>query len=239
MGGGIDRTAVGSLPIQGKGKSMTAKTTIVVVDDHRILRECLGESISTESEFEVIGEAEDGRSAITLIGKLRPDLALLDLSMPGFSGLETLRELNRRYPETKVLILTIHKAEEYFLEALEAGANGYVLKDSSRNELIRAMRYVMSGKKYLSPEIQSKMVAAYLGGGKGEKPKESWEMLTHRERQVLKLIAEGSTSNDMANYLSISVKTVAKHRANLMKKLDLHNASSLTAFAVTRGLLDR
>ena len=159
--------------------------------------------------------------------------------MPGFSGLETLRELSRRYPETKVLVLTIHKTEEYFLEALEAGAAGYVLKDSSRDELILAMRYVMSGKKYLSPEIQAKMVAAYLGGEKDSKPRESWETLTHRERQILKLVAEGRTNNEMAGYLNISTKTVAKHRDNLMRKLDLHNASSLTAFAVTRGLLDR
>jgi len=210
-----------------------------VVDDHRILRECLAESISAAPEFEVVGEAEDGRMAIALIGKLRPDLVLLDISMPGFSGIQTLRELNRRYPETRVLMLTIHMAEEYFLEALEAGANGYVLKESSRDELILAMRYVMSGKKYLSPEIQAKMVAAYLSDDKVSKPKDGWSTLTHRERQILKLIAEGRTNNQTAGYLNISVKTVAKHRANLMKKLDLHNASSLTAFAVTRGLLDR
>jgi len=215
------------------------KHTIVVVDDHRILRECLAESISAAPEFEVVGEAEDGRMAIALIGKLRPDLVLLDISMPGFSGIQTLRELNRRYPETRVLMLTIHMAEEYFLEALEAGANGYVLKESSRDELILAMRYVMSGKKYLSPEIQAKMVAAYLSDDKVSKPKDGWSTLTHRERQILKLIAEGRTNNQTAGYLNISVKTVAKHRANLMKKLDLHNASSLTAFAVTRGLLDR
>jgi len=215
------------------------KHTIVVVDDHRILRECLGESISAAPEFEVVGEAEDGRMAIALVGKLRPDLVLLDISMPGFSGIQTLRELHRRYPETRVLILTIHMAEEYFLEALEAGANGYVLKESSRDELILAMRYVMSGKKYLSPEIQAKMVAAYLSDDKVSKPKDGWSTLTHRERQILKLIAEGRTNNQTAGYLNISVKTVAKHRANLMKKLDLHNASSLTAFAVTRGLLDR
>jgi DNA-binding NarL/FixJ family response regulator len=218
---------------------MTVRNTIVVVDDHRILRECLGESISAATDFKVVGEAEDGRSAIRLVGKLHPDLVLLDLSMPGFSGLETLRELNRRYPETKVLILTIHKTEEYFLEALEAGASGYVLKDSSRDELQLAMRYVLMGKKYLSPEIQAKMVSAYLGEEKSSKPRECWGTLTHRERQILKLVAEGRTNNDMSGYLNISIKTVAKHRANLMKKLDLHNASSLTAFAVTRGLLDR
>lgn len=218
---------------------MTIKYTIVLVDDHRILRECLGESISAAPELEVVGEAEDGRQAIALVGKLHPDLVLLDVSMPGFSGLQTLRELNRRYPETKVLILTIHKSEEYFLEALEAGASGYVLKDSSREELILAIRYVMSGNKYLSPEIQARMVAAYLGDHNVSKPRQSWDTLTDRERQILKLIAEGRTNNEAANYLNISVKTVAKHRANLMKKLDLHNASSLTAFAVTRGLLDR
>lgn len=222
------------------GEKMTVKKKIIVVDDHRILRECLAESIATADEFEVVGEADDGRTAISLVGKLRPDMVLLDISMPGFSGLETLRELNRRYPETKVLILTIHKTEEYFLEALEAGASGYVLKDSSRDELVQAMRYVLSGRKFLSPEIQEKVVAAYLGGDdKAGKPRDSWDSLTHRERQILKLVAEGRTNSETAGYLNISIKTVAKHRANLMKKLDLHNASSLTAFAVTKGLLER
>lgn len=217
---------------------MVKKHTILVVEDHRIVREGVRSLIQGEDDLEVIGEAGDGRTALTMVGKLKPDVVLLDISMPGLSGLETLREISRRYPETKALMLTMHKADEYFLEALEAGASGYVLKDSSRDELLAAVRYVMSGKTYLSPEIQEKVVSAYLSGGKELKPAGRWETLTHRERQILKLIAEGHTNNEMADYLSISAKTVAKHRANLMRKLDLHNASALTAFAVTRGLLD-
>ena len=215
------------------------KYGIVLVEDHRILRDGVRALISEDDSFEVLGEADDGRAAVSLVGKLKPDLVLLDLSLPGFSGLETLREIHSRYPETKVLILTMHKGEEYYLEALEAGASGYILKDSSRIELLAAIRYVMSGKTYLSPEIQEGVVSVYLTGGKAAKSGGRWETLTHRERQILKLIAEGSTNKDMAGYLKLSVKTVAKHRANLMRKLDMHNASSLTAYAVTRGLLER
>lgn len=218
---------------------MVTQHRVVVVEDHRILREGVRALLAMGTEFEVVGEAADGRAALSLIGKLQPALVLLDLSLPGFSGLEALREMNKRYPEARVLVLTVHKNEEYVLEALEAGARGYVLKDATREELISAMRYVMSGKTYLSPDIQEKVVSAYLSGGRDSKPVGRWDTLTHRERQILKLIAEGSTNKEIADYLSISAKTVAKHRANLMKKLDLHNASALTAFAVTQGLLDR
>jgi DNA-binding NarL/FixJ family response regulator len=187
----------------------------------------------------VVGEAQDGRDAIRCAEKLDPDLILMDLSMPRTNGLQAIKEIKKQHPEIKIIVLTVHKTEEYILETLKGGADGYLLKDSSQSELIMAINNVLAGKRYLSPGVSEKVIEGYLEGKKTVKTDTVWDTLTQREREILKLIAEGYKNKEVADYLCISLKTVEKHRANLMKKLDLHNAASLTAFAMEKGLINR
>ncbi|MBN1573502.1 MAG: response regulator transcription factor [Deltaproteobacteria bacterium] len=216
---------------------MPQKTRIVIAEDHTILREGLKALISSHPEFEIAGEAKDGAEAIRSVNDVRPDLVLMDLSMPKMSGMSAIVEIKKRCPETKILVLTIHNMEEYILEALRAGANGYILKDADHKELFLAIKTVLEGKSFLSPSVSKKVIEGYLEGKKSIKTDTSWETLTQREREILKLIAEGYKNKEIANLLFISAKTVEKHRANLMKKLDIHNVQSLTAFAIERGLI--
>jgi DNA-binding NarL/FixJ family response regulator len=216
---------------------MSEKQRIVIAEDHTILREGLRALLSSSIDFEIVDEAEDGRDAMRSVEKHKPDLILMDLSMPRMSGMEAIREIKKRYPQTKILALTVHKTEEYILAALKAGANGYVSKDATHDELLLAIKSVLRGKTYLSPGISEKVIDGYLEGKKSIKSKTAWDTLTQREREILKLIAEGYTNKKIADYLCISVKTIETHRANLMKKLDLHNVSALTAFAIEKGLV--
>lgn len=210
---------------------------IVIVEDHTLLRQGLSAMISADPDVEVVGEADNGRDAIRLAGSLSPNLMLMDLSMPGTNGTESILEIKRRYPKIKVLVLTVHKAEEYVREALKAGADGYVLKHATLAELMVAIKSVLRGKTYLSPDIAEQVVSGYLFGGKGPNQTLTWDSITLREREVLKLIAEGHPNKFIANYLCVSVKTIEKHRSNLMKKLDMHNAASLAVFAIEKGLI--
>lgn len=214
------------------------KKRILLVDDHTILRAGMRALLSKEEDFEIVGEADNGRDAIYAAGSLNPDVVLMDISMPGISGIEAMRDIKRRHPQIQILVMTIYKTEEYIHESLKAGASGYILKDAGPDELRSAIRSVMSGKVYLSPDISSQVVSGYLdpSGGTGNLSS-PWETLTHRERQVLKLVAEGKGNKFIAEYLCLSVKTVEKHRSNLMKKLDLHNASALTTYAIEKGLV--
>ena len=218
---------------------MKEKQRIIIAEDHRILREGLRALISSNPNFDIVGEAEDGRDAIRCVENLMPDLILLDLSMPRMNGMEAIKEIKKQCPETKILVLTVHRTEEYILATLRAGANGYVLKDATHAELLMAMKSVLMGKRYLSPGVSEKVIEGYLEGRKTLRSSTPWDTLTQREREVLKLIAEGYKNKESADYLYISVKTVEKHRANLMKKLDLHSTSSLTAFAMEKGLVNR
>jgi DNA-binding NarL/FixJ family response regulator len=219
------------------GAAVKEESRIVIAEDHTILREGLRSLLSSEPELRVVGEAKDGREAIRRVEQLEPDLILMDLSMPRMNGVEAIREIKNRIPETKVLALTVHKAEEFVLEVLQAGADGYILKDASAEELVMAIRSVLGGQRYLSPAVSQMVIEGYLAGRKTcESP---WDTLTKREREILKLIAEGHKNKEIADYLCISVKTVEKHRANLMKKLDLHSAAALTAYAMERGLVTR
>ena len=214
------------------------KVSIVIAEDHTILRAGLKALLETNPRFEVVGEADNGRDAIQRVAELKPDLIIMDLSMPGLSGIDAIKDIRDRYPEVKALVLTVHSEEEYVLSSLEAGANGYVLKDATQNELITAAERVLNGKTYLSPDITEKVVSSYLQANKNsQEPTTRWDSITQRERQILKLIAEGHTNKSMADYLCISVKTVEKHRANLMKKLDLHNVSALTTYAMEKGII--
>jgi DNA-binding NarL/FixJ family response regulator len=212
---------------------------IVIAEDYTILREGLRSLLSSHPEFEIVGEAEDGQEAIRSVDKLKPDLALMDLSMPRMNGMDAIKEIKKRSPQTKVLVLTVHKTEEYIHAALQAGADGYILKDSTHAELGLAIKNILEGKRYISPGISESLIEGYLEGRKKANPPTTWDTLTQREREILKLIAEGYKNKAIAEYLCISVKTVEKHRANLMKKLDLHNIQSLTALAMEKGLIGR
>jgi DNA-binding NarL/FixJ family response regulator len=208
---------------------------IVIVEDHTILREGLRALLSTEPQFDVVGEAADGRAAMRLCEDLVPDLVLMDLSMPRMHGFEAIKEIKRQSPEVKIIALTVHKTDEYILATLQAGADGYVLKDATHSELVMAIGNVLKGKRYLSPGISEKVIEGYLEGKETLRTRSAWDTLTRREREILKLIAEGYKNKEVADYLYISLKTVEKHRANL----DLHNAAELTAFAVDKGLVAR
>jgi DNA-binding NarL/FixJ family response regulator len=215
------------------------KLRIVLADDHTILREGLRALLSADSNFDIVGEAEDGREAVRCVEKLGPNLLLMDLSMPRMSGMDAISEIKKRFPETKIIALTVHKTEEYLLTTLQAGVDGYVLKDATHDELVMAIHNVMAGKRYLSPGISEKVIEGYLEGKEDSLSVSSWQKLSQREREVLKLIAEGYKNKEIAEDLCISLKTVEKHRANLMKKLDLHNAAGLTVYAVEKGLVSR
>jgi DNA-binding NarL/FixJ family response regulator len=216
---------------------MNEKHRILIAEDHTLLRVGLRALLEQEPDVEVVGEAGNGRDAIRLIPTLSPHLVLMDLTMPGTNGVEAIAEIKRRYPEVRILVLTLHRADEYVHQSLKAGADGYILKDATHDELRVAVRSVLNGKTYLSPDISNKVVSGYLGGNGNSGFSSTWETVTHREREVLKLVAEGRSNKIIAQYLCLSVKTVEKHRSNLMRKLDLHNASMLTAFAIEKGLV--
>jgi len=217
---------------------MNEKHRVVIVEDHALLRAGLWALLAQDPDIEVVGESDNGRDAIRIIGTLSPHLVLMDISMPGTNGIAAIADIKRRYPDIKVLVLTMHKSDEYIQDSLAAGADGYILKGVTREELLLAVRTVLMGKCYLTPDIAGRVISGYLGGGReSSTPNTAWNKLTQRERQVLKLIAEGHSNKFIAEYLCLSVKTVEKHRSNLMSKLDIHNASTLTGFAIERGLL--
>ena len=210
---------------------------VIIAEDHTILREGIKALLSEEPDFVIVGEAGDGRQAIQQCQKLKPHVVLMDLSMPDLNGTEAIRTIKQRDPEIKIIALTMHKSEEYVRATLEAGADGYVLKDDSQKDLLAAFASVQKGRVYLSPGICDKVISGYLKRSADAPATYSWDLLSVRERQVLKLIAEGGKNREIGDYLSISLKTVEKHRANLMKKLDLHSVSALTTYAIDNCLI--
>ena len=195
--------------------------------------------LSSDPEIEVIGEVDNGKAAVQMACKLHPSIVLMDLSMPGSNGMEAIEEIKRREPEIKILVVTMHKTDEYIIEAFRNGASGYILKESSHDELRNAVRTVLNGKVYLSPDVSERVVSGLLTGA-GPRPSNNnsaWDTLTLREREILKLVAEGHTNKYMADYLSLSIKTIEKHRSTLMRKLNIHNASALTAYAIEKGIV--
>lgn len=212
------------------------KHRILLVEDHTLLREGLRAMLGACPDLEVVGEAGDGLEAISQARKLEPDMVIMDLSMPKMTGFEALREITRQQPKIRAIALTMHNTEEHLRDALRAGAAGYVLKTVSHGELITAVRSVLAGQRYLSPQVAKPVIDGYLGRTRpGEVT--AWETLTAREREVLKLIAEGYKSREIAEQLCISPSTVEKHRVNLMRKLDLHSVSAVTSYAAKRGLI--
>ena len=212
---------------------------IIVAEDNTLLREGLCMMINSDSTLEVVAQAVDGFSAIetTLSLKEPPDLVIMDLSMPKMDGVSAIKEIKRQMPESKIMALTIHDSDEFILECFDAGASGYCLKDSSQEELLKAIHVVLSGKTYISPGITDTVMEGFLDGRRKLKKTTAWDSLTQREREVLKLVAEGYTSKEIAGFLCISPKTVERHRSNIMNKLDLHNVSELTTFAIEKGLV--
>lgn len=201
------------------------------------MRNGLEAMLASEPDYEVVGVAADGMTAIRSVAELQPDVILMDLTMPRTSGMDAIVQIKRQHPHIKIVALTFHKEEKYIHATLEAGADAYVLKDDSRTELFNALANVVSGNNYLSPSIVDKVVAGYLSGGDAATAKPSWEVLTRREREVIKLIAEGKRTKEIAEYLSLSPKTIEKHRTNLMRKLDLHNVSEVTVYAIKNGFV--
>jgi DNA-binding NarL/FixJ family response regulator len=211
-------------------------TTILLVDDHHVVRQGLRILLMAEAEFEVVGEAADGREAITLTEKLKPDVLLLDLMMPGLNGLEVTRQLAKSVPQTRILVLSMHATEGYVLQALRNGASGFVLKDSPMDILLQGVREVAAGRRYLSPTLSERAIDAYVQKAEAT-TLDPYEMLTTREREVLQLASEGYSNNEIAERLFLSVRTVETHRAHLMRKLSLKTQTDLIRFAIRRGLL--
>jgi DNA-binding NarL/FixJ family response regulator len=216
---------------------MTNSARILIADDHTLIRAGIHALIEMETDFEVVGEVDNGKDAFYSAGKLKPDVILSDLSMPGTNGVEAIQRITNRYPEIKILVVTVHKTEEYIHAALKAGARGYLLKDDTSDELIKAIKNVLAGKIHLSSGVCGNVVLGYLATSGDDTIPSSSDLLTTREREVMKLIAEGYRNKEVAEYLSISLKTVEKHRSNMMKKLDLHSTSSITSYAIKNGLV--
>jgi two-component system response regulator NreC len=204
---------------------------IILADDHPIVRQGFKAILEREG-FEVVGEAADGHEAARLAQTLRPDVAVLDLIMPGLNGLDAARAVLQASPRTKTILLTVHQEDQYVLGALQAGVKGYVLKTQAITEVVQAIEQVARGGLYLSPAVAEAVVRAYLG--KTELP---LDLLTPREREVVQLIAEGKTTKGIAEVLGISVKTVESHRANIMEKLDIHDIAGIVRYAIRRGLI--
>jgi len=216
---------------------MPSRGCLLIVEDHALMRAGLRALLTQGDDFEVVGELDNGRDAIHAVSTLCPDLVLMDISMPGMNGIEAITEIRQRHRDVRILVLTIQRAEEFIHASLRAGANGYVLKDASHDELRVAIRCVLGGKTYLSPDVSSSVVGKLIGKGQ-ERASTPWSVLSHREREVLKLVAEGHTNRSISQFLCLSIKTIEKHRTNVMRKLDLHNAAMLTTYAIERGLVE-
>src|SRR5882724_3153361 len=212
------------------------KIRIVLVEDHAILREGLKALIEIESDFDIVGEFGSVEDCLAGLAGLQPDLLLTDLALPGRSGIELLAEIQRLSPLTRKLVLTAHENEEYIRAALNAGANGYVLKDANSAELMLAIRTVSTGQQFLCKAIASKILSGYLSGDQRPSSAAVTQSITEREREVLTRIAPGNSTKLIARELGVSPKTVEKHRSNLMRKLQLHNAAAITMFAIRNGM---
>jgi DNA-binding NarL/FixJ family response regulator len=216
---------------------------VLLADDHDILREGLKALLTIQGGVEIVGEATTGRQAVELAERLVPDVVLLDLSMPELDGLEVCRRIRAHQPQVRVLILTMHEREDYLHQALEAGASGYLVKRSAAAELRLALRAVAQGETFLSPSVARTLVQSYLALREEATPAESkaadpYEQLSSREREILKLVAEGHTNQEIADQLVLSVKTIQAHRAHVMEKLGLRDVTHLVRYAVGRGLVD-
>jgi DNA-binding NarL/FixJ family response regulator len=204
---------------------------ILLADDHMMIRQGIRALLEKEG-FEVVAEAMDGREAVRLAEKLKPDVAVLDIAMPLLNGIDAAREIRRVSPKTKTTLLTVHEENQYVVEALRAGVTGYVVKTKAAEDLVKAIREVSLGAVYMSPGVSREAVRAYLDG-----TEPSTDGLTPREREVLQLVAEGKTTKEVAAVLGISVKTAESHRSRIMEKLDIHETASLVRYAIRLGVI--
>ena len=211
-------------------------TTIVLADDHQLVRQGFRALLEAQPDLSVIGEASDGREAIDLVERLKPHVLIVDLRMPGLNGLEVTRRVSQRVPHTRIIILSMHANEAYVLEALRYGADAYVLKDSSAAELVRAVREVIAERYYLSPPLSQRAIEAYLQKAESA-TSDPYDTLTSREREVFQLAAEGNNNAEIAARLSISPRTAEAHRASIMRKLGLHTQADLIRYALRRGII--
>jgi DNA-binding NarL/FixJ family response regulator len=207
----------------------------LIADDHRIVREGLQSLVEKENDLEVIGMADNGRQALTLIRRLKPDVVIMDIAMPELNGIDATRQIADEVPGVKVIALSMHSEKQFVEGMLRAGAAGYLLKESAFEELIKALRIVCAGKKYLSPDVTDIVLRDYLSPADENNNAQAPD-LTLREREVLQLVAEGRATKEIAERLNISIKTVESHRRNIMDKLDLHTVAELTKYAVRHGL---
>jgi two-component system response regulator NreC len=209
---------------------------VLVADDHTILRQGIKALLDNQAGIEVIGEAKDGREALTLIERLLPDVILMDIAMPGLNGLEATRRIKKKFPGIKVLVLTMYTNEEYVFQILNAGANGYLVKETAFQDLISAIKAVYRDEAFMSPSISKKVINRYTQRvRKANDP--TCDILTTREREILQLIAEGSSSKKIAEALFISPKTVETHRTHIMDKLNIHNRTDLIKYAIRTGIV--
>ncbi len=215
-----------------------ARMRVVVVDDHTLIRQGIVGLLDSQPDIEVVGQAGNGQDGIALAAELNPDVVLMDVSMPGISGLAAAKEIKSRQPDVAVLFLTIHDREDYLYQALRAGASGYVLKGADVNDLLAALRSAHRGEVYLSPAVAKALVGDYLRRSRDADPDASSDGLTEREREILLLIAQGRTTAEIAAELVLSPHTVQSHRDHIMTKLDLHSKAALMKYAIAKGLIE-
>ncbi|MBW1838294.1 MAG: response regulator transcription factor [Deltaproteobacteria bacterium] len=213
------------------------KIKVVVADDHTILRQGIKALLDNLEEIEVVGEAKDGREAIKAIEELSPDVILMDIAMPGLNGLEATRRIKKKFPKTKVVVLTMHTNEEYIFQILNAGADGYLVKETAFQDLISAINSVHRGEAFMSPSISKKVMTDYIQRAQGEE-RVGFDTLTTREREILQLVAEGNSNKKIAEVLFISPKTVETHRAHIMDKLNIHDRAGLIKYAIRKGMIN-
>jgi DNA-binding NarL/FixJ family response regulator len=211
--------------------------TIVLADDHGIVRRGLRALIEEQPDLRVVGEGENGRDAVTLCTELRPEIAVLDVGMPLLNGIEAASQISKSNPATRIIILSMHADETYVLRSLNAGAKGYLLKDSAEDDLVRAIRTVLTGRSYFSPAIADLLLEDYMQYLRQRNIEDSYDRLTSREREVLQMLAEGQSNKEVAAILDLSLSTVDTHRTNLMSKLNLHNTAELVLYAVRKKII--
>lgn len=214
-----------------------ARLRIVLGDDHTLMRQGLRKILEETGEWEVVAEAGDGREAVRQVLTLKPDVVVLDIGMPLLNGIESTRQIVRRHPEIRVLILSMHSDEAYITQALQAGAKGYLLKDSADTDLIRGVADVAAGRSFFSPSVAKVMLDDYVRHLADKGITDRYDALSEREREIFQLIAEGHSNKDIAEVLSISPATVETHRAHIFQKLDLHNTAEVVLYAVRRGVI--
>jgi two-component system, NarL family, response regulator NreC len=213
------------------------KIRLLLVDDHKVVRSGLRMLLVDEADIEIVGEAGTARDALDAIRQLKPSVVLMDIGLPDMSGIEATRELKRLSPEIAVVALTIHEDEEYFFKMLEAGANGYVPKRAAPEELLTAIRAAAAGEVYLYPSMAKLLVKDYLSQPRQEGEKATLDGLTDREQEVLRYLADGASNAEISESLVISPKTVARHRENIMQKLNLHSRAELVRYAIRKGII--